>query len=84
LDAYLRLQPDIVLLDAIMPVMDGFSCCSHLQLLPGGDRTPILMITGLDDQDSVDQAFEAGAIDYVTKPGPPPSASAPVNDVSQA
>ncbi len=68
LDAYLRLQPDIVLLDAIMPVMDGFSCCSHLQLLPGGDRTPILMITGLDDQDSVDQAFEAGAIDYVTKP----------------
>lgn len=68
LDAYMRLQPDIVLLDAMMPVMDGFSCCSHLQLLPGGDRTPILMITGLDDQDSVDQAFEAGAIDYVTKP----------------
>ncbi|MEB3336713.1 MAG: response regulator, partial [Leptolyngbyaceae bacterium] len=34
LDAFMRVKPDIVLLDAIMPEMDGFSCCSHLQLLP--------------------------------------------------
>jgi len=68
LAAYTRFHPDIILLDALMPVMDGFNCCSQLQKLPGGDRTPVLMITALEDQESVDQAFEAGATDYITKP----------------
>jgi len=68
LAVYTRLHPDIILLDALMPVIDGFTCCSQLQKLPGGDRTPILMITALEDQESVDQAFEAGATDYITKP----------------
>jgi CheY-like chemotaxis protein len=65
---FARVQPDIVLLDAVMPVMDGFSCCSQLRTLPSAEHTPVLMITVLDDQDSVDQAFAAGATDYVTKP----------------
>ena len=65
---YKQLQPDIILLDAMMPLMDGFTCCTQLQILPGGDRTPVLMITGLEDQESVDRAFTAGATDYVTKP----------------
>jgi PAS domain S-box-containing protein len=68
LAVYTRSHPDIILLDALMPVMDGFTCCSQLQKLPGGDRTPVLMITALEDQESVDQAFEAGATDYITKP----------------
>ncbi|HEY9846134.1 MAG TPA: response regulator, partial [Candidatus Caenarcaniphilales bacterium] len=63
-----RRQPDVVLLDALMPVMDGFTCCTQLQTLPGGDRIPVLMITVLDDPDSVDRAFEVGAVDYITKP----------------
>lgn len=66
--AYKSIQPHIVLLDAMMPVMDGFACARALQALPGGDRTPLLMITGLDDPQSVDRAFEVGATDYVTKP----------------
>ena len=65
---FARLQPDIVLLDAVMPVMDGFTCCSQLRTLSTAEHTPVLMITVLDDQDSVDQAFAAGATDYVTKP----------------
>lgn len=65
---FARLQPDIVLLDAVMPVMDGFTCCSQLRTLPTAEYTPVLMITVLDDQESVDQAFAAGATDYVTKP----------------
>src|SRR6478672_8857456 len=68
LAAYQRLQPHIILLDAVMPIMDGFTCCINLQALPRGDRTPILMITGLDDKASVDQAFTVGATDYITKP----------------
>lgn len=63
-----RLRPDIVLLDALMPVMDGFTCCQQLQQMPMGDRIPVLMITGLEDEVSVDEAFAAGATDYVTKP----------------
>lgn len=69
LEAFKEKIPDIVLLDAIMPVMDGFTCCSRLRELPeGDDRKPILMITGLEDKASVDRAFEVGATDYVTKP----------------
>ncbi|MDY6941081.1 MAG: response regulator [Cyanobacteriota bacterium] len=68
LSEYKHQQPDMVLLDAMMPEMDGFECCQRLRQLPGGDRTPILMITVLDDRESVDRAFEAGATDYITKP----------------
>lgn len=68
LAAYTHIQPDIVLLDALMPVMDGFTCCKLLRTLPGGEHTPVLMITALEDRESVDLAFEVGAIDYITKP----------------
>lgn len=65
---YTRLHPDIVLLDAMMPVMDGFACCSQLQELPNGKDTPVLMITALYDQATVEQAFAVGATDFITKP----------------
>lgn len=85
LEVYKRLKPHLILLDALMPVMDGFVCCTQLQRLQsdtsaqeedfidvdclnGASRTPVLMITGLDDQASVDRAFAVGATDYVTKP----------------
>ncbi len=63
---YFQMQPQIVLLDALMPGMDGFECCRRLQLLDAD--LPCLVITCLDDQASVDQAFAAGASDYITKP----------------
>ncbi|RCJ33850.1 diguanylate cyclase response regulator [Nostoc punctiforme NIES-2108] len=68
INVFKQLHPDIVLLDAIMPDMDGFECCTQLELLDCNKHTPILMITGLDDQESVDRAFTVGAIDFVTKP----------------
>ncbi|WP_353838080.1 response regulator [Moorena sp. SIO4E2] len=68
LAAYTELKPDIVLLDAMMPVMDGFMCCAQIQKLLKNESTPVLMITGLNDQASVDWAFEVGATDYITKP----------------
>ncbi|MEL6442342.1 MAG: response regulator [Cyanobacteria bacterium J06621_8] len=68
LSEYTHFQPDLILLDAVMPDLDGFDCCQKIRSLPGGDRLPILMITVLDDQDSVEQAFQAGATDYITKP----------------
>jgi diguanylate cyclase (GGDEF)-like protein len=68
LKLYQEHQPDMILLDAMMPVLDGFECCSRLQKLPNGDHTPILIITALEDRESVDRAYEVGASDYVTKP----------------
>lgn len=68
IELYQSLNPDIVLLDAMMPLMDGFTCCEKMQALPGSDRTPILIITALEDSESVDRAYKVGAADYVTKP----------------
>jgi signal transduction histidine kinase/DNA-binding response OmpR family regulator len=68
LEVYTTWHPDIVLLDAMMPVMDGFTCCQKLVELAKSDFTPVLMITSLRDAESVDRAFAAGATDYVTKP----------------
>ncbi len=68
IEMYEHLRPSIVLLDAVMPGKDGFEVCAWLQSAPPSERTPVLMITGLEDQESVDRAFEAGAVDYVTKP----------------
>ncbi|MES2899587.1 MAG: EAL domain-containing protein [Pseudomonadota bacterium] len=63
-----RFQPDVILMDAVMPVMDGFTACARMQELPGGRAIPVLMITALDDNSSVERAFAAGASDYIPKP----------------
>jgi len=68
LAAFTRSRPDMVLLDALMPEMDGFTCCRQLREVPGSEHTPILIITALDDRESIDRAFAAGATDYITKP----------------
>lgn len=67
-DTFKRDKPDIVLLDIKMPDVDGITACSTIRQLPGGDCIPILMITGMDDIESIDQAYEAGATDFITKP----------------
>ena len=61
-------KPDLILLDVSMPGMDGFEACAAVRRLPGGDMTPILMLTGLDDYESVSKAYEAGATDFSVKP----------------
>jgi PAS domain S-box-containing protein len=60
--------PDMILMDILMPVMDGAEACAQIQLLPGGDRVPVLMITALSDKQTIDRCFDAGATDYLTKP----------------
>ncbi|MBF0128169.1 MAG: diguanylate cyclase, partial [Magnetococcales bacterium] len=60
--------PDVVLMDAKMPVMDGFEACRRMKARPDARHIPVLMITGLNDDDSVDRAFESGAADFITKP----------------
>ncbi len=68
LESYNYQPPDLVLLDALMPQMDGFACCQQLSSLQDNLYIPILMITALDDQESIEKAFRVGATDYITKP----------------
>lgn len=68
LAAFEHTRPDIILMDVMMPVMDGFEACRKLRSFAGGDRTPVIMVTGLEDFDSITRAYEVGATDFVTKP----------------
>jgi len=61
-------MPDIVLLDVEMAEGDGYQACSNIRCLPGGADLPIVMVTGCDDTVSIDQAYEAGATDFIVKP----------------
>ncbi|MCK5003206.1 MAG: EAL domain-containing protein [Gammaproteobacteria bacterium] len=60
-------HPALVLLDAVMPGLDGFTTCQQLKDR-GHIDVPVIMLTGLDDDASVERAYEVGAIDYITKP----------------
>ena len=68
LEAFEVYAPDIVLLDVVMPGIDGFSVCSAIRRTASGRDTPVLMMTGLEDLESIDCAYEAGATDFITKP----------------
>jgi predicted signal transduction protein with EAL and GGDEF domain len=68
LECFESVEPDIVLLDILMPGMDGFETCTALRRLPGGRQTPVVMMTGVDDRDSIERAYEVGATDFIVKP----------------
>lgn len=60
--------PDLVLLDVVMPGLDGYQTCAALRNIADYNKLPILILTGLDDMDSIDKAFQSGATDFITKP----------------
>ena len=60
--------PDLILLDVMMPRMDGFEVCRRLKAQPGTAEIPVIFITGLGDERSETLGFEVGGIDYITKP----------------
>ena len=60
--------PDLILLDAVMPGMDGFNCSLKLRSIFGIQCPPILMMTALDDRDSIYRSFDVGITDYLVKP----------------
>ncbi|HEX4596342.1 MAG TPA: EAL domain-containing protein [Burkholderiaceae bacterium] len=60
-------RPQVVALDAVMPDLDGFATCERLRRLPGGAHVPVVMLTGLDDEQSIGRAYDAGATDFFVK-----------------
>ena len=63
-----RFRPDLVLIDAVMPELDGFTTVGEIRKLSFGEQIPIVMLTSLNDLDSIRRAYEAGVTDFVTKP----------------
>src|ERR1700740_108824 len=63
-----QITPDIVLLDAVMPGMDGFETCKRLKRDAGLANTLIIFMTGLAETEHIVRGLEAGGVDYVTKP----------------
>ncbi len=65
----LQLQlPDLILLDVMMPIMDGFEVCQQLKANPITQDIPVIFMTALSDTESKTKGFELGAVDYITKP----------------
>lgn len=63
-----EVSPDIVLLDVMMPDMDGFEVCRRFRADPHLTQVPVIMVTALDDHDSIIQGIESGADDFISKP----------------
>src|SRR5512147_3079242 len=68
LAAAARLIPDLILLDVMMPGMDGFEVCRRLRTDHNLAEVPIIMVTALDDRESRLQGLDAGADDFISKP----------------
>jgi DNA-binding response OmpR family regulator len=68
LDIVERITPDLILLDAVMPTMDGFETCRRLKANAAGAQVPVIFMTGLTDTEHVVHALESGGVDYLTKP----------------
>lgn len=68
IDFFLTHRPDLILMDADMPILDGVTACARIRELPGAKYLPIIIVTAFVGRDWVDRAFAAGATDYVTKP----------------
>ncbi|TCK17028.1 response regulator receiver modulated diguanylate cyclase/phosphodiesterase [Thiogranum longum] len=68
LEMLTHLQPDIILLDVAMPDMDGYAVCQQLRQRSGFEHTPVVVVTGIEDVNSVNHAYKVGATDFVSKP----------------
>jgi DNA-binding response OmpR family regulator len=68
IDVLLSLTPDLILLDVMMPKMDGYQVCQWVRSNPATKRVPVVMLSGRADPESVARGLEVGADEYLTKP----------------
>lgn len=67
-EATANLRPDMILMDVEMPHLDGFGACSTIRKMPDFTELPIVMMTGREDDQSIQTAYDSGATDFVSKP----------------
>lgn len=65
--------PDLILLDVVMPEMDGYEVCAALKEAPGTRNIPVIFLTGRADAVDRERGFAMGAVDYIAKPVDPPA-----------
>jgi CheY-like chemotaxis protein len=70
--AFSQHPPDLILLDIMMPGMDGYEVCSHLKSDSQTSDIPVIFLTAKSDEADEEKGFELGAVDYITKPISPP------------
>ncbi|MBB6181505.1 DNA-binding response regulator [Pseudorhizobium flavum] len=63
-----RITPDLILLDAVMPAMDGFTTCRKLKANPSVSQVPVIFMTGLTETEHIVHALDSGGVDYLSKP----------------
>lgn len=63
-----RVTPDVILMDAVMPGLDGFETCRRMKQTKGAAHVPVIFMTGLSESEHIVRGLEAGGVDYVTKP----------------
>ena len=68
LEAVSQEKPDLILLDIVMPEMNGYEVCRRLKSNPNTKNVPIIFITTKNDEDSIEKAYDMGGADYITKP----------------
>ncbi len=68
IDAFKQVCPDVILMDVEMPGKDGYQACETIRSNEGGTDLPIVMVTGHDDSESINRAFDVGATDFISKP----------------
>lgn len=68
LSLFIEHKPNIILMDVMMPIMNGYEAVKAIRNYETGQAVPILMLTSLEDTESIDLAFESGATDFITKP----------------
>ena len=68
IDVALAQQPDLILLDAVMPDMDGYAVCAALEASPRLQDIPVIFVTALSQPEDETRALEAGAVDFISKP----------------
>jgi len=68
IDLVTRVTPDVILMDAVMPGLDGFETTARLRALPSLQHVPVIFMTGLSETEHIVKGLKAGGVDYVTKP----------------
>jgi len=80
LDLAIRRQPDVIVLDVMMPGMDGLEMCRRIRERPELASTPVVILSAKVEDDDIAAGYEAGADDYVTKPFEPEELAARINE----
>jgi DNA-binding response OmpR family regulator len=84
LDLVVRQHPDLIVLDIMMPGMDGLEMCQRIREIPAVSSTPVIILSAKVEKDDIEAGYEAGADEYVTKPFEPEELAVQIEQMMSA